>query len=319
MATTTSSHCVPVTALSDGSATCMKTAESSSTGSCSMEDEKNACDDAFRVRQRKETDIGGGQVRKICEVCGKVFQHYESFRSHKRLHTGWVPCRSKQFPLNTQPNGSKTTLPLMCEVCGLRGKNSAAFARHMRSYHPSAVGIDNTGAPFQCRSCDEKFYDLKILRHHFRLVHTPKRSVRKTSWYRRSQRPRNSGLPRCGFCYRYFGTLQALEVHERVHAGVKPYKCDVCGRCFRQTVHLAVHLRTHTNERPFVCLVCQKSYKNRVDLRKHCVNKHGISLPVKRQSGVGAIDMVAAAVAAANIGPDDNDDPNCISLASLTT
>ena len=45
-----------------------------------------------------------------------------------------------------------------------------------------------------------------------------------------------------------------------------------------------------------------------MDLRKHCARKHDISLPVKRQHGTGGVDLVAEAVAAANIGPDDGDE-----------
>jgi len=98
-----------------------------------------------------------------------------------------------------------------------------------------------------------------------------------------------------------------LEAHERVHTGIKPFCCKVCGRSFRQSVHLTTHQRTHSNERPFPCLLCQKAYKNRVDLRRHCSTKHGIVLPVKRHGAVGGVDVIAAAVAAADIGPDDED------------
>ena len=264
-----------------------------------------SADDSMFTVQR--TTDSGSQLQKVCEICGKVFQNYESFRSHKRMHAS--RHSNKQFPHGTQPclhsQRSKTPLRLMCEICGVRGESFTTLARHMRTYHPLAVGIDNAGAPYQCTSCDEKFFLPRILRHHFRLVHSPTLPKKKTSWFRRQQRQRNGELPRCRYCFRYFGTRLALEAHERVHTGVKPYRCEVCGRCFRQTVHLTAHRRTHTNERPFACSMCQKAYKNRVDLRKHSSNKHGISLPTKRQRGVGGVDVIAAAVAAADIRPDD--------------
>jgi len=90
--------------------------------------------------------------------------------------------------------------------------------------------------------------------------------------------------------------------------GVKPYRCEECGRRFRQSVHLTAHLRTHSNDRPFRCAHCpDKAYKHRIDLRKHCSAVHGLSLPVTRRRR-GGIDVVAEAVAAANIGPDDGSD-----------
>jgi len=267
--------------------------------------EKNASDNMFRVRPRRVPS--NGKVQRVCEFCGKAFRSIESFRSHTRVHAS-RPLQ--QFPHSTEPcphTKWSATPRLMCEVCGHRGKDHAAFALHMRTYHPSAVGIDNTAAPFQCHSCDEKFFELRALRHHSRLVHAPSVTRLKTSWFRRPQRPRNSGLLHCSYCYRYCRTQLMLEAHERVHTGIKPFCCKVCGRSFRQSVHLTTHQRTHSNERPFPCLLCQKAYKNRVDLRRHCSTKHGIVLPVKRHGAVGGVDVIAAAVAAADIGPDDED------------
>ena len=282
-------------------------------------DAETVVDDAtFRVRRRRMADNNSSQVQKICEVCGKAFRKYETFRSHKRRkHAGQLQhhCNAccKQFPQSSQAcqhkGGSENPPRLLCEICGLRTRSCVAFSRHMRAFHPSAVGIDNAGAPYQCESCNEKFFEQRILRHHSRLVHSANLPRRKIVWFRRKQRIRNSEMPRCTYCYRCFHSRLALEVHERVHTGVKPYHCEVCGRCFRQKVHLSTHRRTHTNERPFTCSLCQKAYKNRVDLRKHSSKKHGVSIAVRRQRqrGVDGVDVVAAAVAAADIGQDEKD------------
>ena len=285
-------------------------AESSDNVSRQTVSEETADDGTFRFRRRRTKRVSGSsQIQKICEVCGKGFRHYESFRSHTRKHAGQPPrCRGSPGKQRSSRGTVPTKLPLMCDACGLRGKNADAFARHVRTYHPSALGVDNAGAPYRCRSCDEKFYRRRVLLHHVRLVHTPNPPPKKTSWLRRPQRPRGSGLPSCSHCYRCFGSRLALEAHERVHTGAKPYSCPECGRCFRQSVHLTAHVRTHSDERPFRCSECPKAYRNRVDLRKHCSRRHGVTLPVKRQRLVAGIDVVAEAVAAADIGPDDADD-----------
>jgi len=265
-------------------------------------------DDMLGIQQRRTKDDSNSQIQQICELCGKGYQHGESFKSHRRKHTSQLSRGCDFSPKQFSRRTVRPNLCFMCEVCGLRGKNRDAFSRHMRTYHPSTLGIENAGATYHCQSCDEKFFRQRVLRHHVRLVHAPNPLRIKTSWFRRKQQPRRNGLPSCSYCYRCFATRLALEAHERVHTGVKPYRCQQCGCCFRQSVHLTTHLRTHTNERPFRCSECQKAYKNRVDLRKHCSKKHGITLPVKRQRGVGGIDVVAEAVAAANIGPDEGED-----------
>ena len=174
-----------------------------------------ADENMFRVRPRRsKDDSNGGQVQKICEVCGKGFRHYESFRSHKRKHASQ--------PKQSRP--ARPSLRLMCDVCGLRSKNAAAFARHMQTFHPSTLGIENTGAPYQCQSCEERFYQKRVLHHHTRLVHATNPPRQRTSWVRRCPRPRGSELPSCSYCSRCFATRPALETHERVHTNVKPYR-----------------------------------------------------------------------------------------------
>lgn len=280
--------------------------------------------DAFRLRRRSTPD--DGKVSKMCEECGRVFRRYDSFRSHKRLKhvTGQRPqgCGScpERLPHGTQPSppnrGSKIRKRLLCEVCGLRTHDRKVLVRHILTYHPTALGVTNSAAPHRCSSCEERFFELRALRHHVRLVHMPSRQRSKTSWFRRRrQRPRGGGPPTCRYCGRCFDTCLSVQSHELTHLGNKPYQCSVCSRGFRQPAHLATHRRTHTDERPFACSSCHKSYKNRVDLRKHSLSQHGIRLPVKRQKlrGTDGVDVVAAAAAAANISPD-NADNDCTGL-----
>jgi len=283
---------------------------SSNNFSCGLVADTAAGDKLLGVGRRTIRDHNDNQVKKICEVCGKSFRHYESFRSHKRKHSRQLALCHKPF-LRCARYRQQNPTRILCEICGLRTNSRVIFACHMRTYHPSTLGISNSDAPYQCRMCKQRFFQSRALRRHVRLVHVPSLPTMKTSWFRRQQRPRNSGLPSCVYCCRCFRSRLALEAHELLHLDLKPHRCDVCDRGFRQSVHLTVHRRTHTKECPFKCSACPKAYRNRIDLRKHSSSVHGIDLPVRRRRGFGGIDVVAAAVAAADIGPDDDVSTRC--------
>ena len=109
-------------------------------------------DDAFRVRSRRRKDNVSSPIRGVCEECGRCFRHSASFRSHMRRHAAdrrqlCDDVSAAAGKISTGNVSSSTKFRrLMCDACGLRGRNLAAFARHMRSYHPSTLGIDSTAA-----------------------------------------------------------------------------------------------------------------------------------------------------------------------------
>ncbi|KAK7889186.1 hypothetical protein WMY93_024746 [Mugilogobius chulae] len=101
----------------------------------------------------------------------------------------------------------------------------------------------------------------------------------------------------CQFCQKRFTTPQNLELHTKVHTGVKLYKCPiclcvfrqkssftahaqihregnlyrccVCGRTFAQLSSLTQHNRTHTGEKPYSCSVCNNRFTQHHHLTEH--------------------------------------------------
>ncbi|XP_070972023.1 uncharacterized protein [Oncorhynchus clarkii lewisi] len=73
----------------------------------------------------------------------------------------------------------------------------------------------------------------------------------------------------CSFCGKAFSFPKQVQIHQRVHTGVKPFSCTQCHMCFAQTGDLKRHQRVHTGEKPYSCPQCEKRFS-----RKHQLNRH---------------------------------------------
>ncbi|NP_001167191.1 Zinc finger protein Xfin [Salmo salar] len=78
----------------------------------------------------------------------------------------------------------------------------------------------------------------------------------------------------CMFCNKGFSCTQKVEIHQRVHTGVKSFSCTQCHMHFAQAGDLKRHQRVHTGERPFACMHCEKRFSERSYLRIHQQKKH---------------------------------------------
>nr|XP_046181948.1 zinc finger protein 697-like [Oncorhynchus gorbuscha] len=77
----------------------------------------------------------------------------------------------------------------------------------------------------------------------------------------------------CMFCNKGFSCPQKVEIHQRVHTGVKPFNCTQCHMRFAQACNLKRHQRVHTGEKPYSCPQCEKRFSHQHHLKMH-LNVH---------------------------------------------
>ncbi len=83
----------------------------------------------------------------------------------------------------------------------------------------------------------------------------------------------------CKMCHGTFSLRCNLRRHERLHAGVKPFKCDLCKKSFSRSADLQGHLKKHGDEAGFQwinCSQCPKAFKSSFSLRIHMFKVHKI-------------------------------------------
>lgn len=127
--------------------------------------------------------------------------------------------------------------------------------------------VDENGEKkiFQCAfiDCPEKF---------------ARRQACKTHYYNHRTSQSFSNGFKCKFCGKIFKVQSALERHERVHTGDKPFKCDVadCEKSFSQKEMLKRHKIIHLSieDAPFACTQCDKKFRQKEPLRLHISKTH---------------------------------------------
>ncbi|VEN59814.1 unnamed protein product [Callosobruchus maculatus] len=284
----------------------------------------NTCSAEFQEKEDAEKHLPTHDENFQCEVCNKKFKRAYDYGTHAHTHRAdnMFPCPMCQYKTMRRTSFMVhinyvhlKKFSYFCETCG-KGFNDALLAKEHHNEHlgikpfvcvvceksftfsrylythqvrSHRVGIEGQLLPNQCFYCNKVFSKVETLEKHYKQRHLntaphEKKHLCDTCGKGFSQKNKlqihyrvHTGVKpySCSYCEKSFTKKDYLVMHERVHSGEKPYRCRFCGKCFSQGAPLRIHLRTHTGERPYVCLFCSTGFTSKGALNMHCKNCNG--------------------------------------------
>lgn len=177
-------------------------------------------------------------------------------KSQKSYHQnpGWCDkCEKLFLNFSAHMRSKHFDADILCPTCGKVVKERC-YKVHQR-LHSHVDEKDHV----KCEFCGAMFKYRSYLENHVRRAHT--NSDRKYE---------------CDTCGKRFPTPQALQRHDFVHTGVKPFQCTECDKSFTQKSNLSIHMRQHTGLKPYKCEFCGAAFANNVSRKNHKKKMHGV-------------------------------------------
>ncbi|XP_054165806.1 zinc finger protein 771-like [Oppia nitens] len=171
--------------------------------------------------------------------------------------------------------------------CPFECRRRNTIDKHIKSYH-----LTPDGRPYQCDvdDCRNAFRTKEHLRQHKLSLHPE--VVPDAKWiecefpgcqYRTKssnvffKHKRSHTLPfECHLCDRRFPTPQPLELHIKMHSGVKEHVCPYCSKAYGPRKSLYAHIQRCHSDHVYDCDVpdCGKQFQTETQLRLHRQRMH---------------------------------------------
>ena len=218
--------------------------------------------------------------RRVCKVCGKVFDDEVSTVQHEKRHEITVP---------------------ECEMCGEKCSTNSNLHRHMLEQHTFSQEetLDKSPAnePFVCAYCSKTFRYQRNLNTHIDSFHTKanehhceiceQKFSTKSNFKRHltqqhditefgdSIYPKEVKVFTCTVCATVFKRKQNLKAHQLTHIKTEKFTCEQCGKQYILKTGLVRHEKIHSGEREkFECESCNKTFLSRGSLGRHIDGIH---------------------------------------------
>ncbi|KAI8481680.1 hypothetical protein Bbelb_405980 [Branchiostoma belcheri] len=141
-----------------------------------------------------------------------------------------------------------------CTICEYQSGNMEEIEIHVPKH------LADDGKVFPCNYCN-KLYPSRYRRQlHIEKLHT--KTWKKTAI--------------CDVCGKCFYGSAELNMHMRLHQGIKPHKCTHKGCTYRAKVpsELKTHMMRHAGEKPFLCDRCSYASVTKQGLTRHVRHVH---------------------------------------------
>ncbi|XP_030752800.1 PR domain zinc finger protein 5-like [Sitophilus oryzae] len=196
-------------------------------------------------------------------------------------------CKSRLLRHIKQKHQKERPKTSQCEYCG-----SSYLSKQMLEDHIKVIHLQKE--PYKCIVCEHTFTLKSSMRIHqinkHRVVDESELSSNyctlcKMSFKKPSSLAKHLEMKRCvptprverqghfvcDLCGKEFRFYKTFNLHQRDHAGDKPYKCSYCPKSFVINSKRLAHEVSHTDARPYSCETCGQSYKTWKHLRRHLV------------------------------------------------
>ncbi|EDW68385.1 uncharacterized protein [Drosophila virilis] len=216
---------------------------------------KRTKEEKNRIRREQ---IRAMPLNHVCDQCGASFRVRCNLTIHMLRHT-----RTKNYP---------------CSECPKKFYDAYMRNIHIRVRHRGEL-------PFECNYCRKAFGSSNTRYLHEKKVHgaSPRihrnvnrlnKRIELSDEQQEKQTPNEQDQKEivrhfCSYCDKSYATKYALNWHNNLHIGAKPFKCKFCDMSFADPQSKKKHEMKHDSKRPFECDICLKGFYVRSKLKEH--------------------------------------------------
>lgn len=241
----------------------------------SILDELKSCEQRFDPNVSFDTFL---QNLK-CDDCGiSNIDSYDSLLNHNEdTHGNAYPYMAichKRFasPYELEAHIKFMHERVFCESCHLDFFNQEQFTLHFTNNNTCSAGLQL----FTCTKCNVSFasensHSLHMAEHD-RSYNCHKCSATFKEREKLAAHVKRRHRFTCEICKNSYSTLKILEIHERSHSGVRPFKCTMCPKSLVSENGLKVHLKyVHKafGSTDKTCNICNKTFTSKNGFIRH--------------------------------------------------